>query len=69
MIFFALGNGWAETPINEKILSIKNTQNFSTSQWWKPFDKFHKTKNPDYYIRVLYSERDLNPHAHTGTGF
>ncbi len=30
---------------------------------------FIKTKNPNNKVRALYSRRDLNPHAHTGTGF
>ena len=30
---------------------------------------FIKTKNPDFNVRVLYSRRDLNPHAQKSTGF
>jgi len=35
-----------KSKIKLKISSIKNTRDFTTSQRWKPIDKFHKNKKP-----------------------
>lgn len=52
----------------QKSLTPKSQTSLRT-KGGSPIASIFKTKNPAIADRVLYSRRDLNPHAQKGTGF